>query len=749
MLKTTKAICIALVIALLATIGAPLAFASDTPSGSIKNVSYEIEEDKIIFSVTTVAGDFARIRCGLSTSTKDNLAIATTYTVNADGDYVWVLKTDVPGEDTTYVFDLRSAETGKYIKDYFYYSYIVIDESKYNTVVDGWYISLDGGIRFFVGDWVATGTAYPGIEAPSGDPYPNFCEIGVGGIDEDFENITKEDYEYYGEIITFTKTTVGKAGYTMYYVATERIELYEFQTNKKLYYILFVYDDESSPREDLTKFAARAMDSLIITDDRVPCAIKDVKHEASGNKAVFTVTTKAGDYSRLRCGLSTSTKDNLAFTNSYTVNADGDYVWTITTDIPAENTELIFDLRSSETNKYLKDYFRYNFAVADSANANTLVDGWYTSKDGGFKFYADDWEFFGANDVMLINSREETTSMCQIKIFDAVEQEVFESLTSDDFEPLIGETPTTCLRTHIGNARYTMYYVQSELCEFYMFQANGKQYAIWFATVGEDREALTAFAKRAMGSMIITNDDEPYSHIEKVSYEIVDDKLTFTVITVAGDFNRLRCDLDGVAIKTADTYTVTADGKYEWKITTSNIVYGENYAFDLRSSETGKYIKDYFYWRVTSSTGPVVDGWYTSKDGGFKFYVEDWVYFDQYGITLAQNPYNLPSNCAAIFVSDADSYEVFEAKTQADFELVMSEPAIELKKTTIGYSEFTMYYFKSETYESYVFQANGKKYYINFIHGSGHRDDLTEFAASVMDSIIITNDFYWYPVPAE
>ena len=97
----------------------------------------------------------------------------------------------------------------------------------------------------------------------------------------------------------------------------------------------------------------------------------------------------------------------------------------------------------------------------------------------------------------------------------------------------------------------------------------------------------------------------------------------------------------------------------------------------------------------------------------------------------------------------ANPDDVFEAKTQADFELVMNEPAIEFKKTTVGYAEFTMYYFKSETYENYVFQVDGRKYFINFIHGSGHRDALTEFAASVMDSIVITNDYHWHPVPAE
>lgn len=134
----------------------------------------------------------------------------------------------------------------------------------------------------------------------------------------------------------------------------------------------------------------------------------------------------------------------------------------------------------------------------------------------------------------------------------------------------------------------------------------------------------------------------------------------------------------------------------------------------------------------------VVNGWYTSKDGGFKFNVGTWTYYGQYGITLVQTS-TLPTSCVAVNVYTADSDAVFEAKTQADFETVLGETAEVFQKKTVGNKGFTMYYCKTATYENYVFQANGQKYFINFIN-AGDKAELAAFAKGVMDSIVIADD---------
>jgi len=134
----------------------------------------------------------------------------------------------------------------------------------------------------------------------------------------------------------------------------------------------------------------------------------------------------------------------------------------------------------------------------------------------------------------------------------------------------------------------------------------------------------------------------------------------------------------------------------------------------------------------------VVDGWYVANNGGFKFNVGEWIYYGSYGITLIQSS-TLPTNCLTVAIYPADSDDVFANKTQADFESVLGETAEVFEARTVGNSGFPMYYCKTATYENYVFQAHGQKYFINFICAND-KDALAEFAAGVMDSIVIADD---------
>ena len=61
-----------------------------------KSVSYEIKNDKIIFTVVTKAGSFGRIKVTTADNPGGSLGVATTYTVNADGDY------GAPWDDSLY-----------------------------------------------------------------------------------------------------------------------------------------------------------------------------------------------------------------------------------------------------------------------------------------------------------------------------------------------------------------------------------------------------------------------------------------------------------------------------------------------------------------------------------------------------------------------------------------------------------------------------------------------------------------------
>lgn len=135
----------------------------------------------------------------------------------------------------------------------------------------------------------------------------------------------------------------------------------------------------------------------------------------------------------------------------------------------------------------------------------------------------------------------------------------------------------------------------------------------------------------------------------------------------------------------------------------------------------------------------VVDSWYVAKDGGFKFNVGTWSYYGNYGITLVEDPLAIPTSCLTVAVYTADADDVFAAKTQADFEVVLGETAEVFEARTVGNDGFPMYYCKTATYENYVFQANGQKYFINFIN-AGDKEALAAFAEQVMASIVIAGD---------
>ena len=86
---------------------------------------------------------------------------------------------------------------------------------------------------------------------------------------------------------------------------------------------------------------------------------KSVSHEIVGDYVVFTVVTGNGDYNRMKLSLASSISTSVAVSNSCVVNSDGDFVWTIKYAAPKVTTTYAFDLRSSLTSKYLKEYHTY------------------------------------------------------------------------------------------------------------------------------------------------------------------------------------------------------------------------------------------------------------------------------------------------------------------------------------------------------------------------------------------------------
>lgn len=278
----------------------------------IKSVSHEIVDGKIIFLITTNNGDANRIKIGFGNLPNKSIAVADKYTVNADGERVWTAKTTAPKESTTYAFDARNSD-GKYYKNYFYYDAEI-------EAVEPTIKSVNAEIK--------SGKIYFTVVTAAGD----YNRIKVTTAD----NLR-------GSLAVSNSYLVDENGnyvWTIKAVAPAETTSYAF---------------------DLRTTEFKYTKDYFIYDFAVEKTIKSVACEESGDKLIFTVVTKAGEYNRLRCGLSESVSNNLVNSNSYTVNADGDYIWIVKVKAPTVATEFYFDLRDATTNKYLKEFFVFSY----------------------------------------------------------------------------------------------------------------------------------------------------------------------------------------------------------------------------------------------------------------------------------------------------------------------------------------------------------------------------------------------------
>ncbi|MBR5272994.1 MAG: leucine-rich repeat domain-containing protein [Clostridia bacterium] len=380
---------------------------------TIINVSHEFSDDKIIFTVVTKSGNFSRIKVTTADNLGGSLGVGSKYTINSDGNYVWTIKATEPTENTTYAFDLRNGTTGKYLKEYFYSDV----EPATPTIISATHSFSDGKIIFTV---VTKSGDFNRIKVTTADNLGSSLGVASTYIvnaegnyvwtikaAEPNENTTyafdlrngttgkylKEYFNYEVEaatpsIISVTHrvsgdkiifTVVTKPGNYSRIKVTTADNLKGSLGIAKDYTIdengNYVWDIRSNaiPTET-TKYAfdlcsaetTKYIKDYGYYDCVIENTIKSVTCEESEDKLVFTVVTKAGDYNRLRCGTSESIVDNIANTNTYMVNADGDYVWTITIAKPTESTALYFDLRSSSTGKFIKAFYVYDYTATES-----------------------------------------------------------------------------------------------------------------------------------------------------------------------------------------------------------------------------------------------------------------------------------------------------------------------------------------------------------------------------------------------
>ena len=369
-----------------------------------KHIEHKILNNEIIFTVTTVSGSYNRLKVG-NEATGVTLAVSDTYTIDEDGNYVWTVKTNEPMIDTNYVFDLRKTNNG-YLGENYQYAVIGI-KNICHRVIDG---KIIFNIKTVPGDYSKISLSYyddiDTVVAESNvytvdsngnyiweiklDPKDRKTEYCFNLHDEDNESL-QNNYFYDVSAVTGIKAVTHKAsnGKIVFNIVTDpgdynRIKITtadnlseslsvtdSYTVNSKGNYVWTIEMD--APTTDMEYgFDVRTTDNKYLKDyyfyevtDIV--GVKDISYEIIEDKIVFNITTDAGLYNRTKVTSSDNLLGSIAVSNTYEVDSNGDYVWTIRADAPTTNTSYAFDLRRSDTGKYIHDYYHVDVSVSDEA----------------------------------------------------------------------------------------------------------------------------------------------------------------------------------------------------------------------------------------------------------------------------------------------------------------------------------------------------------------------------------------------
>lgn len=299
-----------------------------------KDISYTYDDENVVFTVTTPAVALNRVKVTLAGDEGGYIKYTDSYTVNSDGDCVWILKIARTEEETKYAFDARSSETNKYLREYSYHTVLINKPSAIKSVS----ATLSEGETIFT------------VVTQSG----NYNRLRVGLNENLVDNL--------GVVSSYTTNSNG-----------EYVWMIDIPTQPDGTILYFDLRDA-----DTNKYTKNCYKYEVNSTQNI---VNSVTAEKKDDKVIFTVVTKSGNYNRLRVGPNKNLVDNLAVSNSYTVNSSGEYVWEISIDMPSEDAVLYFDLRDAATNKFIGACYKYNL---DVSALNTIpIKSVVAKKDGG------------------------------------------------------------------------------------------------------------------------------------------------------------------------------------------------------------------------------------------------------------------------------------------------------------------------------------------------------------------------------
>lgn len=283
----------------------------------VKDVSYSINEEKLVVRVTTPATNFiSGIKISFDDAFGATLASTNSYALRGDS-YVWTLEMNAPTQDVELLIDYRHAADGSYARDYYPVRIYSYENTLAQGIIKSVHQSMTSDKLTFIVETTKSLSALRGIMAAS---------IGDSIIQAETRSFIETSDSY---IWTITMNAPKyEANYFFYPLLGDRYIMSEVYMLR-----LFIPDSESM--------------------------ITSVTHTLVDDKLIFRVTTPYTDkINRVKVALANDCSSNIA-NSSQPIKVGDSYVWEITITEPSTVTAYCFDVRLSDSSKYSKNYYYY------------------------------------------------------------------------------------------------------------------------------------------------------------------------------------------------------------------------------------------------------------------------------------------------------------------------------------------------------------------------------------------------------
>ena len=590
-----------------------------------KSVTHTIADGKITLTIVTRPMAINRVKVMKSNDLVNYVKLISTYTVNADGDYVWVTSFTAPTSDIEYALDVRSSETSKYLEQYAYYQVdiqeIPAEVESVSHKVSGTSLTFTittsqsvSAVKLMRGDtlglitltsnytntdgkrvWTITTTApvatteyaFDVLDVATGAYTKNYYRYTVEIFDEPvddslFKSVTHiiEDGKIIFTVITApaeinrlkvcatNDLSVSLGVGSTYTVNADGNYVWTVKITAPTVKTSYSFDARSSVTSKYLKEYFEYVADITATPEPDPtpdqsATFKSVSYTITGGKVTVTVVTPAGDYNRVKISLPSAIASYVKYVDKYTVNADGDYVWTLTFDAPTSKTEYALDIRVNSTSKYVKDYYYFTIDPSTAPSVpetNSIFKSATYKIDDGKAIVTITTSSGDYNRIKLVAANALGTSLAVVSKYTV-------NADGDYVWTLTFDAPAT----------------KTEYALDMRIASTGKYVKDYYYFTIDPSTA--------------TPEPEPSTVFVSATSTVSGGKLTLTIVTKPAEINRVKVMLtsdQSSYVKLIDKYTVDANGNYVWTATTTAPTETTSYTFDVRSSVTSKYMKDFF-----------------------------------------------------------------------------------------------------------------------------------------------------------